>query len=205
MAQNSQPKRSGRSQLTAEQQDLAATYMPMARALARPLKEAYPALRDELESAACLALVEAAESYDPARNVRFSTFARHRIWGALRDVQRNLVLRGWRCDPGHAPSVHELTLKCELNGHIVPKDEEPEVGTELEQNDAFESWLRKLPARHAEACHQLYRLGKSQLEAARALGCSQSRLSHMHRQAIAMLNGRWDLATKRRRPVTKPA
>jgi DNA-directed RNA polymerase specialized sigma subunit len=97
MAQNSQPKRSGRSQLTAEQQDLAATYMPMARALARPLKEAYPALRDELESAACLALVEAAESYDPARNVRFSTFARHRIWGALRDVQRNLVLRGWRC------------------------------------------------------------------------------------------------------------
>ncbi len=87
-----------RAPLTAEQQDLAVRYLPLARSLARPFKMSWPGSRDEFESAANLALIEAAGSFDPGRNVKFATFARHRIWGALRDVQRGLLPLGWRCD-----------------------------------------------------------------------------------------------------------
>ena len=40
--------------------------------------------RDELKSIASLALVEAAERYDPARGVQFNTFALNWIWGRLK-------------------------------------------------------------------------------------------------------------------------
>lgn len=70
---------SRRSRLTVEQQELAKSYLPMARSLAKPLKKAWPAEKEEFESAALLALVEAAQSFDPSRNVKFATFARYRI------------------------------------------------------------------------------------------------------------------------------
>src|SRR4051794_5854259 len=97
---NTGKSRDRRTPLTPTQQALAARYLPMARALAKPLKAAWPAARDEFESAACLALVEAAEAFDPSRNVKFSTFARYRIWGALRDVQRRQFLGGYAYAPG---------------------------------------------------------------------------------------------------------
>lgn len=40
--------------------------------------------RDELKSIASLALVEAAERYDPGRGVQFNTFALNWIWGRLK-------------------------------------------------------------------------------------------------------------------------
>ena len=67
--------RDGRAPLSAGQQTLALRYLPLARKLARPFKAAWPALRDDFDSAACLALVEAASSFDPERNVKFATFA----------------------------------------------------------------------------------------------------------------------------------
>ena len=62
------PRTTGREQrspLSPARQRLAARYLPLARALARPLKQSWPQARDEFESAACLALVEAAEAFDP--------------------------------------------------------------------------------------------------------------------------------------------
>ena len=56
-----------------------------------------PGASDELQSVAYLALVEAAQSFDPSRNVNFATFARLRIQGALLDLRREIVERGARC------------------------------------------------------------------------------------------------------------
>jgi RNA polymerase sigma factor (sigma-70 family) len=185
--------RSGRAPLTAMQQGLAARYLPMARALAKPLKKAWPNAYEEFESAACLALVEAAESFDPSRNVKFATFARHRIWGALRDVQRQLMARGWR-NHGRAPSrprIVGMPTDYDRRGFVLGIEPPGPVGAELEAADEVEALLRKLPARHAVACRQIYLHGKTQNEAARLLGCSQSRLSYMHREALDMLNGSW--------------
>jgi RNA polymerase sigma factor (sigma-70 family) len=184
-------KSTRRTPLTDEQRDLAERYLPLARALAKPLKETWPIARDEFESAACMALVEAAEAYEAGRGVRFATFARHRIRGALRDVQRKMVILGWRKDVNRAPSVQALCYSSEQHGRILGAEADSPVGAELEMAEEVEVWLRKLPPKHAAACRELYLNDRTQVEAAEAIGCSQSRLSYMRREAIAMLNGTW--------------
>ena len=178
-----------RSPLTAEQQDLAVKYLPLARSLARPYKLSWPTHRDDFESAACGALVESAGTFDPARGVKFSTFARHRIFGALRDVQRSLVALGWRCDPKHAPLITSLPRDPEGKGRVLGADLFPPIGQEIEDIEAVETQLRRLPPRHAQACRQVYVYGKSRNEAAEKIGCSQSRFSFLHRESMAILSG----------------
>src|SRR5689334_18139672 len=97
-----------RDPLPTERRCLAARYLPLARKMAKPLKMMWPCAEDEFESAACLAVVEAAQSFDPGRNVGFGTFAMMRVQGALRDVQRDMIPRGWRDDPENAPFITSL-------------------------------------------------------------------------------------------------
>jgi RNA polymerase sigma factor (sigma-70 family) len=182
---------SPRRPLTAAQQELARRYLPLARRLTWPSRVAWPASRDEFESAALMALVQAAQAYDPTRQVKFATFARLRIIGALRDVQRRWTPAGWRSDPAHAPLIGPLQSDSELNGRVLNTEPDPPAGWETESAEEVEAWLKKLPPRHAAACRQIYLHGKTQTEAAEALGCSQSRLCCLHREALAMLNGTW--------------
>ena len=141
----------GRIPLTDEQQGLAARYIPMAKALAKPLKYSWPNEGDEFEAAALLALVEAAQSFDPSRNVKFATFARFRIWGALRDVQRSLIASGWRGDLEHAPTLTSLTLDAEERGRVLGSEPDAPTGSEIEGVEYIESLFKKIPARHAAA------------------------------------------------------
>jgi RNA polymerase sigma factor (sigma-70 family) len=180
-----------RAPLTAEQQGLAEKYLPMAKALAKPLKRSWPLESEEFDSAALLALVEAAQSFDPARNVKFATFARYRIWGALRDVQRALVTAGWRTDMENAPTLSTLTYDAEERGRVLMTEPDPPVGQEFESVEFVEHWLRKLPLKHAAACREIYVNGRSQGEAAEHVGCSKSRLSYLHKEAMEILNDAW--------------
>ncbi len=186
-------RRGRRAPLSPARQRLAARYLPLARAMSKPLKANWPGAWDDFESAACMALVEAAESYDPSRNVRFSTFARFRIWGALRDVQRELIALGYRWDFEDGPEIDAggMPVHCERHGRVIGIEEFPPVGSDLEGKEAIEKLLKKLPARYAKVCHLLYVQGKSGTEAAEALGCSQSQLSYMHRKALELLNDSW--------------
>jgi len=186
--------RERRAPLTVVQQDLARRFLPLARSLAKPYKLNWPTARDEFDSAACLALVEAAESYDPERRVKFATFARHRIYGALRDVQRTMLPLGWRCDVAHAPSVISLPHDPEEQGRVLGIHPNDPLGGDFEALEFVESMLRKLPPRHAAACREIYVHGKTQHAAARSLGMSQSRLSYIHCEAMSMLNGSWAAA-----------
>jgi RNA polymerase sigma factor (sigma-70 family) len=195
---NGKRRATRRPPLTPDQQGLAERYVPMARALARPLKAAWPAEWEEFESAALLALVEAAQSFDPSRNVKFATFAHYRIWGALRDVRRSLIAPGWRSRPEHAPAVSSLTQNAEEHGRVLGVEPAPPVGGEFEAADFVENWLRKLPPRHAAACREIYVHGRTQSEAAERLGCSKSRLSRLHKEAIDLLNDALVLDKKRR-------
>ena len=63
-----------RQPLTEEQQELATRNLSLARALAGRMRYAWPGAQDEFESAALLALVEAAQAFDPTRGVKFTTF-----------------------------------------------------------------------------------------------------------------------------------
>ena len=180
-----------RAPLTEEQQGLALRYVPMARSLAKPLKTAWPLEGEEFESAALMALVEAAQSFDPERNVKFATFARYRIWGALRDVQRGLVTAGWRGDLENAPKVSSLSYEAEENGRVLGSEPDAPIGQEVESTEFVENAIRKLPAKHAAACRAIYLEGKTQGEAAEVVGCSKSRLSYIHQEALELINDAW--------------
>lgn len=173
--------------LTERQQALASRFLPMARGMAKPLKLMYPYWRDEFESASCLALVEAARSFDPCKNIRFATFARFRIRGALRDVGRAMVLAGWAKDEDQ-PGVVSLTPYNEEHGKVLVAVEPPPVGEEVDDIDEVEYWFRKLPKRHALVCRLYYLYGKSQAEIAVAFGCSQSEITRLHRKSLDLLS-----------------
>ncbi len=173
--------------LTAAQQALAVRYIPLARAMAKPLKMAYPGEHHEFDSAALFALVQAAQSFEPSRNVKFPTYARHRIRGALIDVQRKLGVQGWWRDQEKNPCVVALSPTSEDRGRILNSEQDWPIGTELEAIDEVEMLLRKLPSKHAQACRQLYLEDKTQVQAAKALGCSRSRLSGLHHEAMVIL------------------
>jgi RNA polymerase sigma factor for flagellar operon FliA len=69
------------------------TFRPYAHALAGEIRRKYPRVdKDDIEGAAELGLVEAANSFDPARGVLFKTFAFYRIRGAIYDSLRKM---GW--------------------------------------------------------------------------------------------------------------
>lgn len=181
-----------RKPLTEAQRDLAVAYIPLARSIARPFMRRWPAFRDDFESAACLALVEVAGSFDPARKVKFATFAQHRIWGALCDFQRSFVALGWRRNPTDAPRVGPLPGRLEGEGRVLGAEPDDPIGSEIEAADSIDALLRKLPRRHAEVCRLIYLEGKSQHEAARTLGGSQACTSRTHGEALSILNGSWD-------------
>jgi RNA polymerase sigma factor (sigma-70 family) len=186
---------SHRPRMTAEQKSLAARYVPFARALARPLRIAHPGIGDELESAAMLALSYAAVTFDPKRNVPFSSYAGHRIKGALHDVQRASGGQRRRSRNGseHSPQIVRLSLSSELRGLVLNTNVDAPVGAEIEAIEEVENCLRKLPPRHARACRYLYLYGKDQGEVAELLGCSRSRLSAINREALSVLY-RWHTA-----------
>lgn len=184
-------RRGPRTGLTPRQQTLAEKYVPLAKSLAKPLKKSWPLEAQEFESAALLALVEAAQSYDPERSVKFATFASYRIWGALRDVQRRLITAGWRGDIENSPTLTPLTYDAEEHGRVLGSEPDAPIGEALESAEFVESFFKKLPSKHAEACRQIYIHGKTQGEAADVVGCSKSRLSYIHKEALELLNDIW--------------
>lgn len=178
--------RKPRVPLTEEQQALAIKYLPMARNLARPFKEQYPDVWDEFESAACIALVDAARLFEPGRDVKFSTFARRRIWGNLRDVRRERVLR---TRTERVSSVDGATSILSLITEVPT--EGPPIGAELEAVEAIEEWLRKLPRQHADICRMIYLDEMTRAEIAEVVGFSSSRITYIHLESLAMLGGTW--------------
>ncbi len=75
---------------------LAASHLPLARAIARRRCRHIPQVwHDDLYSAAIDGLVRAAEAFEPERGWKFNTYARWRIDGAVRDQMR-LVYTGRR-------------------------------------------------------------------------------------------------------------
>ena len=188
--------RSTNDQLTPSQQELAIQFLPLARGMSKPLKTLYPYWRDEFESAACLALVEAARSFDPSKKTRFSTFARLRIRGALIDASQSMLVPGF-ADEEQAPGVVALTPYNEEHGKVLVASQPPPVGDDVDDIDAVEHWLRRLPRRHATVCRLYYIYGKTQAEIAEVVGCSQSEITRVHRKSIDLLSEPYDPAAAR--------
>ena len=181
-----------RRALTPPRQRLAMRFVALAKSLSRPYKLRWPTFREEFEGTSMLALVEAAESFDPTRAVRFATFAQYRISGALRTLQSSIIATRKPAIPGGPPILPgDLGRTADGEGHILGIAPDPPVGWHHEAREVVDRWLRGLPARYAAACREIYVHGRTQVEAARVLGLSQSRLSDMHQRALEMLHHSW--------------
>lgn len=168
--------------LSDAQRALTLQYLPLARAMAHRIARKWPAGADDFQSAAFLALVEAAGAFDPLRGVSFATFARHRVSGALIDAQRQLFFQGRRGSIEGQPKFVPLEADAESRGRVVGAADEPPVGAELEAADAVEGLLEKLSPRHRAAVRLIHIDGKTQEEAAAVVGCSAATIHRLNRE-----------------------
>lgn len=144
---------------------LASDYYDYAMRLAKPYKKKFPGLASEIESAAGYGLVMAARRFDPEKNVKFSTFARPRIVGAIRTVFRDL--------PKTRPtSIHGLENSVGANQDGVPE---------------FEDMLSVLPNHQSKLLRYVYGRGLDIASAGRRVGLSFYESSEAHRAALKSL------------------
>jgi len=175
--------RHSRAPLTEDRRELAARYMPMARAMARQFGGG-AAWQEDMEAEAFAALVDAARTFDPGRGVDFSVHARPRIMGALRDYKRFLFHAGYRGERSESPVFRSHLITDETRGSFLGIEPEAPPETEVERRDSVEDLLRRLPRTEAMACRSIYVEGKSAEETARELGCSRGHLSRLHNGAL---------------------
>ena len=179
--------RGPRASLTAEQQALAAAHVPFARKLSRRRKAWFPSFRDDWDSAALLALVEAAQSYDPNRGVKFATFAAYRISGALANEARRLGLRDPRGADDEPSDRHSPCLDDEQVDGDLTAAQGPTVEEITESDDEVEWWVRRLPPRHASVFRLILDDGMSRRQIARELGMTLSMVSRLYAQGLDLL------------------
>ncbi|MBE7197461.1 MAG: sigma-70 family RNA polymerase sigma factor [Parafilimonas terrae] len=172
--------------LSDENRDLAGTYFPLAKALARPFKARFPHLAEDLDSAACLALTLAAGAYDPARSIRFATYARFRIKGALVRVLDDARIP-FDAEDGPAPHIFAAA---ELDDVAARESFEPDSAAALE---AFDYWLIPLTIRQANVMRGLYLHDRTHAELAESMGVHRTEVTRLHNQALDRLSGRQSL------------
>jgi len=123
---------------------------------------------DDLHQLAALGVVTAARRFDPARGVRFSTFAARHAVGAVRHYVRDAL----HLFPGRRGTVWPEKVSLESWGRALPAPD----GT-TEERVALLDALARLPAPERAA----------QVEAARRLGCSQRHVSRLLARGLARL------------------
>lgn len=186
--------------LDVDRRELAAKYMPLALATARKFAYGWGWIREEMESAALVALVEAARTYDPARNVRFATFLRKRLIGALLDTRRLMCQSFARLDPEDFDDIDDPNwVRTKSLSNLSPDEvldfEERIVGdTETteemplcEVHDSLRVEFLRLPPRNREVMDGIYVQHLSFDEIAVSLRCSKPRVVAIHRESLDML------------------
>lgn len=121
-----------RTRSSAARNRLVEHYMPLVHKLAEIMaRRLWPRVTaDELASAGFDGLIAAVSAFDPARKVKFETYCRQRIVGAIRDWQReidplgrsgrnfergmNLAEERWQAEGGHQPSSEEVARRMNI-------------------------------------------------------------------------------------------
>jgi RNA polymerase sigma factor (sigma-70 family) len=169
--------------------------MPLARSLARRMKHSFSDVGDDFQSAAFLALVEAAQLFDRSRGVGFASYARHRIWGALCDLRREIIERARRTGAESALVLMRLAKGYEIGGRLIGAEPDEPVGCDEEALETFQGWIGQLPQLQAQAFRHIYLEGKTREEVASLVGCSKSKLNRIHGEGLKSLEQTYRLQT----------
>jgi RNA polymerase sigma factor for flagellar operon FliA len=172
--------------LSGEQERVLLEHLPIVRFLARRIHERLPQHVDieDLVSAGVVGLLDAFAKFDPAKKVRFRSYAQFRIRGAILDSLRTLdwsprdlrrkgraieeAIRMLTARLGHAPGEHEVAaemgLDLETYQQLLGDLKGLEIGTlHMERNeDSGEEELAYVPGRPEE--DPLFRCLRSEME-----------------------------------------
>ena len=134
-------------------------YAPVVKYVAGRVSVGLPRHVDEadLASYGIIGLIDAIERFEPARNIKFETYAIPRIKGAIIDELRSIdwVPRSVRAK---ARAVEQSYAKLEATLHRTPTDEE--VAADLEMSDEeFQTTLRKISFVGVVALDEVFRGG----------------------------------------------
>jgi len=162
-------------------------HQSLARYTARRIARGVPHFRaeyDELCNAALAGLWRAANHYDPARHVKFRTYAALVVRGAVLDWLRETNPARRRsqapqeCSLEHLPEA-ELDVCLAVPGCQVER--------QARLRDLVAALSRDLGPRHREVIDRYYRGHQPMREIAAALGCEESNVSRAHKAALAKM------------------
>jgi RNA polymerase sigma factor for flagellar operon FliA len=182
-----------------DQTTLIEAYLPLVGAIARTLSRGLPPSveLDELLHDGVIGLVAALRRYDPTRRVGFSTYAGHRIRGAMldglrvRDALPRAVRRAQRAAPdGAARAPAGITLLALEHALDVPdvEDAGPEaVAVETDLRRRAWAALAALPPRDRQVLELRLVEGQPLRAAAARLGLSITRTAEIQARGIARL------------------
>jgi RNA polymerase sigma factor for flagellar operon FliA len=169
-------------------------------------------LRSDLERAAELGLVQAANSYDSSRGISFVTYAYYRIRGAVYDELRqsrrgnkfeeaaNEYMKDYTSNTALAVRPDAAEVK-KVASHVVmsyllsidnlshePASKTTESPIERmlrkERQETIHRALRQLPKRNREVLEGYYFQDLSLKQIGRRMGISESRVSRIHAKAL---------------------
>ena len=118
-----------------ERERLVNEHAPLVKFIAQRIAMKLPpnVAMDDLISTGVLGLLDAIDKYDPARDVKFSTYAQFRIRGAIMDSLRenDWVPRSVRSKAGEVGSVYE-SLEKKLGRPATEAEAAKEMGMDIE-------------------------------------------------------------------------
>lgn len=163
-------------------------YMPLANKLANEKKKNLPKFIsfEELQSAAYLGLVEAANRFDESLGNAFSTFAYWRIIGEMQDYLREI---GW----GSRGSLAMQSLDMETeSGEMYLKDMVEAIPTKNHE-EFLEELTHDLSWRSKDVLKKYYFDNMSLKEIAEIYNVSESRVSQLIGECKKSINEKWTI------------
>lgn len=155
--------------------DLILNHLKYAKIIAKQRKKKlFTVSLDEIESAAYMGLVEAANVYDEKKSDNFLHFATFRIYGAIRDYLRELIW-GTRKNPlsNNSSIIEELTAKSDRDYEL------------------FHKIIEELPESNKVALQKYYIDCDKMSEIACFLNVNESRISQIISESKKMLKNMW--------------
>lgn len=152
--------------------------------------------REDLYAAGMAGLWRAWLRWDESRGATFSTFAGHRVLGAIRDELRRMdrlprsTRREIRADPEHA--ARRFAAPISLDALLEAGHNVAAAAAAEEDSEAWErvlGMIPTLPPRMRQVMTLLCVHGLLQVEAARLLGVTPATISVTRKKAVARMRG----------------
>ena len=152
--------------------------------------------QDDLVGIGSIGLIKAVDSFDPARRVRFASYASQCIENEIR-----MHLRHTRREGTPVSLQEPLEGRANDSGQLTLADTLPAEGAmedDCERRDTaarLRALVRALPARESRVLALRYGLdggpGLTQQQVAARLGISRSYVSRIEKRALGLLRSRW--------------